>query len=77
MTKRELQCLKEAYERAGYWQFFMPSTTKKLAALGYFEKACHGAFRDLQWRLTDAGKAAYEADHSARVAELRRRNGQN
>jgi hypothetical protein len=59
LTKRQLQCLKEACSRPGGWQFFMPSTTKKLAALGYFEKAVHDRL-GAQWRVTAAGRAAYE-----------------
>lgn len=57
MNNREIEALKDAAERPGGWGFFKRSTTDKLAAKGYFEKAMHPVY-GMQWRIVDAGRVA-------------------
>jgi hypothetical protein len=57
MKIREIEALREAADRPGGWGLFKRSTTEKLAAKGYFEKAIHPAY-GTHWRITKAGRAA-------------------
>ncbi|WP_316207355.1 hypothetical protein [Bradyrhizobium sp. SZCCHNR3118] len=61
MNAREKQALEEAASRLDGWGLFLPKTTAKLAAKGYFEKAEHPSLGN-QWRITAAGRAALAAE---------------
>ncbi|WP_315740160.1 MULTISPECIES: hypothetical protein [unclassified Bradyrhizobium] len=62
LTSREKLALKDAVERPGGWGLFNPKTTAKLAERGFFIKENLNGY-GMQWRITDAGRAALtEAD---------------
>lgn len=60
LGKREIIALLDATKSPGGWGLFNRKSTEKLAARGYFERAEHRAY-GMQWRITDAGRAALSA----------------
>jgi len=65
MKTREFKALKSAYETPDGWGLFSAKTTMLLAKRGYFAEAQHPRFGK-QWRLTSAGREAFEKANSAR-----------
>jgi len=57
LTTRETIALRDAAGRPGGWGLFNRKTTDRLALLGYFEKERHPSY-GMQWKITDAGRAA-------------------